>query len=163
MTLAERLTEYVRACFSGLWIESHEHDDALVEINRLCRQEDWRLATWDIDRGLRISGQGVQAGGESGGSDPLAAIRALNALATRQSFALLVLVNFHRFLNSAEIIQALAHQVSQGKQNRTFVVILSPIVQIPVELEKLFVVIDHDLPSRDQLAEIARSVAWQGR
>jgi SpoVK/Ycf46/Vps4 family AAA+-type ATPase len=158
MTLAERLTEYVRACFAGLWIESHEHDDALVEITRLCRAEHWHLASWDIDRGLRVAGRGVQAN-ESDGNDPLAAIRALNALADQDDFALLVLVNFHRFLNSAEIVQALAHQVSQGKQNRKFVVILSPVVQIPVELEKLFVVVEHDLPSREQLAEIARSVA----
>jgi hypothetical protein len=32
----------------------------------------------------------------------------------------------------------LAHQITAGKQNRTFVVILSPIVQIPHELEKQF-------------------------
>ncbi len=158
MTLAERLTEYVRACFSGIWIDSHEHDDALVEITRLCHRENWRLARWDIDRGLQVVGQGIRASAESG-SDPLAAVRSLNTLATQDSFALLVLVNFHRFLNSAEIVQALAHQVSEGKQNRTFVVVLSPVVQIPVELEKLFVVIEHDLPSREQLTEIARSVA----
>ena len=70
-----------------------------------------------------------------------------------------MLVNFHRFLNSAEIVQALASQVSSGKQNRTFVVILSPVVQIPTELEKQFVVIEHTLPARDQLEQIARGVA----
>ena len=54
MSLTERLAEYVRACFTGLWIESHEHQDALVAIAQLCRQEDWRLATWDIEQGLRV-------------------------------------------------------------------------------------------------------------
>ena len=127
---------------------------------RLCRQENWRLATWDIDRGLqrrrpRAFGHDRRRQ-RSAGRDS-----SLNALATPDSSALLVLVNFHRFLNSAEIVQALAHQVSQGKQNRTFVVILSPVVQIPDELEKLFVVIEHDLPSREQLAEIARGVATE--
>ena len=52
MNLAERLREYIQACFTGLWIESHEHEDALAEIAQLCRDEDWRLATWDIDAGL---------------------------------------------------------------------------------------------------------------
>ncbi|MFZ9090061.1 MAG: hypothetical protein ACO3FE_08215 [Planctomycetaceae bacterium] len=33
MSLTERLAEYVRACFSGIWIESHEHQDALVAIS----------------------------------------------------------------------------------------------------------------------------------
>ena len=48
-----------------------------------------------------------------------------------------------------------------GKTARTFVVVLSPVVQIPVELERAFVVIEHDLPGRDQLERIARGVATE--
>jgi ATPase family associated with various cellular activities (AAA) len=155
MTLSQRLAEYVRACFTGLWIESHEHEDALAEITRLCHDESWRLATWDIDRGLSVQGQEADAGAQ----DPLSAIRAVTALANRNGSALLVLVNFHRFLNSPEIVQALARQISAGKQNRTFIVILAPVVQIPVELEKLFVCLEHELPNREQLQEIARGIA----
>jgi hypothetical protein len=155
MTLSQRLAEYVRACFTGLWIESHEHEDALAEIAQLCHAENWRLATWDIDRGLLI---GKQNPAETG-QDPLAAVRALSSLAEPEGTALLVLANFHRFLNSPEIVQALARQITAGKQNRTFVVILSPVVQIPVELEKLFVCLEHDLPNRDQLQDIAGGIA----
>ena len=38
MSLRERLAEYVRACFTGLWIPSHEHEDeycAIYAINSL--------------------------------------------------------------------------------------------------------------------------------
>ena len=52
-------------------------------------------------------------------------------------------------------MQALESQVTAGKQNRTFIVILAPIIQVPVELEKQFVIIEHDLPGRDQLETIA--------
>src|SRR5262245_31696780 len=159
MHLMERLSEYVRACFTGIWIESHEHDDAIQEIGQLCHQENWRFATWDLEQGLRVMGS--QASGETGGSDPLAAIRAVNRLATEDSSAILVLVNFHRFLQSAEIVQALAKQLAHGKHNRAFVVILSPVVQIPTELEKQFVVIEHPLPNREQLEGIARGVATE--
>jgi hypothetical protein len=124
----------------------------------LCRQEGWTLAVWDIEQGLRQAGP---AASETGGNDPLAAIRTLGTLATPDNSTLLVLVNFHRFLNSAEIVQALARQITLGKQQRTFVVILSPLVQIPVELEKLFVVIEHELPGREQLEEIARGIATE--
>ena len=72
-----------------------------------------------------------------------------------------MLVNFHRFLNSTEIVQAVASQISAGKQNRTFVVILAPVVQIPLELEKQFVVIEHDLPTHEQLHEIAKGIATE--
>ena len=158
MALAERLTEHVRACFSGIWVESHEHEDALAEIAQVCRQENWTFAVWDLDQGLRRIGQDAVV---DAATDPLAAVRSLPALASADGAALLVLVNFHRFLSSAEIVQAIATQVSAGKQNRTFVVILSPVVQIPVELEKQFVVIEHDLPALGQLHEIARGIATE--
>ena len=157
MTLSQRLAEYVRACFTGIWIQSHEHDDALAEIARLCHSENWRLATWDIDRGLSVAGQEA----DTAGADPLSAIRAVSALANPKGTALLVLDNFHRFLNSAEVVQALVHQIASGKQNRTFLLVLSPVVQIPIELEKLFVVLEHELPDRHQLEAIARGTATE--
>ncbi len=159
MLLAQQLAEYISACFTGLWIQSHEHEDALAEIAQLCRDEDWRLATWDVSQGLQIAGQSEEA--DSAGADPLAAIRSINTLAMPDGTAILVLSNFHRFMNSAEIVQELQHQFVKGKQNRTFVVILSPVVQIPTELEKQIVVIDHELPGRDQLEELARSIATE--
>ncbi len=157
MALMEHLAEYVRACFTGIWIESHEQQDALTGIAQLCQQEKWQLATWNIEQGLRVSGAAV----DNSGSDPLAAIRAVNALVTPEGTAILVLQNFHRFLSSAEIVQALSQQIIAGKQNRTIVVILAPVVQLPLELEKLFVVLEHELPDREQLAEIARGIATE--
>jgi len=158
LNIRTRLTEYVRACFTGIWIESHEHQEALTEIAELCRDEQWQLATWDIDSGLSVPGQSDQ---ETSSSDPLAAIRAVNALATPDGTAILVLQNFHRFIQSAEVTQALSRQIIAGKQNRTIVVVLSPVVQIPTELEKMFVVVEHDLPDREQLEEIARGIATE--
>ena len=48
-------------------------------------------------------------------TDPVAAIRSVNALATPEGSALLVLPNFHRFLQSTEIVQALAHQIQRAR------------------------------------------------
>ena len=85
MTLSVRLAEYVRACFTGIWIESHEHQDALVEIAQLCRNEQWQLATWDVNTGMTVSGQPNE---DRPGSDPLAVIRAINALVLCQALIL---------------------------------------------------------------------------
>ena len=159
MTLSETLDEYVRACFSGIWIQSHEHADAIQEIAELCRREIWRMASWDIDQGLQCGGATTNA------PDPLAAVRSLPALAgdddDDDGATLLVLQNFHRFLNSPEIVQAIAHAVIGGKQTCCFVVVLAPLVNLPVELEKLFVVLQHELPGKAQLERIAREVATE--
>jgi hypothetical protein len=161
MTLSERLSEYVRACFAGIWIQSFEHDDAIAEIARLCRQRSWSLATWDVDRGLAVVGREDGAGTARSTADPLAAIKAVGSLATPDGTALLVLRNFHRFLGSIEVVQALDTALAAAKQDRTIVVILSPILQLPAELERQFAVLEHDLPGRDQLGQIARSIATE--
>src|SRR5688572_26600211 len=118
MSLSQRLAEYVAAAFTGIWVHSHEHADALAEIGRLCGEHKWSFATWDVDRGLHVAGQAAAAA-----TDPVAAIKSINSLATPQGSALLVLPNFHRFLQSTEIVQAVAHQVHAGKQNRAFIAI----------------------------------------
>lgn len=158
MKLKERLSEYIRACFTGLWIESHEHQDALTEIAQLCREEGWGMASWNIESGIQGAGFGDQ---EAAGNDPLAAVRAAGALSGPERTSLLVLQNFHRFIGSAEIVQALSRQILAGKQSRTILVVLAPVVQIPTELEKLFVVLEHDLPTREQIEEIARGIATE--
>jgi hypothetical protein len=161
MTLGERLSEYVRACFTGLWVQTFAADDALAEIARLCRRNHWALACWDIDRGLSLAGQTAEAGAIASAADPIAAIRAVGALAAPDGTAPLVLRSFHRSLGSAEVVQALDTRLDAGKPNRTFVVVLAPVVRIPIELERQFVVIEHDRPDRDQLLRIARGVATE--
>lgn len=160
MSLAKSLSEYICAAFSGLYVQTFEADEALREIADLCREQNWRLTVWDIDQGLR-TGAPASEGSPAPllSADPLSAIRALAGLSSADGATLLVLRNFHRFLGSAEIIQALEHQLALGKTQRTFVVILAPLIQLPVELERLFVIVPHELPDRNQIQEIATSIA----
>ena len=157
-TLSQQLKEYIRACFTGIWIQSHEHQDALLEMAQLCQQENWSIASWDIDQGLRSTGSSSL---EATVTDPLSAVRSLGSSSDEIGVTLLVVSNFHRFMNSAEVVQALHQQIHQGKHQQTFIVVLSPVVDIPVELEKLFVCIEHELPSVEQLAEIAAGIATE--
>ena len=157
MKLADQLTSYIAAAFSGLWVTTSEADEAEREIVRHARAKKWKIAVWDVANGLRLPGT-TGAGSESGAGDPLAALRALPALADDKGTAILVLHNFHRFLTSAEVVQTVFAQLVAGKQQRTFIVVLAPTAQIPVELEKLFVIIEHALPDREQLERIAREL-----
>ena len=145
MKLADQLTDYINAAFTGLWIQSFEPDEAEREIIQHARQKKWKLAVWDVANGLRVPGS-QDAKTDAGSGDPLAALRALPALGDKNGTAILLMHNLHRFLNNPEVVQTTFSQLVTGKQQRTFVVVLAPVVQIPVELEKLFVVIEHALP-----------------
>ena len=39
MSLKNRFAEYISACFTGLWLQSDEHSDALRELSQLCRDQ----------------------------------------------------------------------------------------------------------------------------
>src|SRR5271155_2459499 len=158
MQLAQQLTDYVNAAFSGIYLVSHEPDEAEREIIRHARDQQWKVAVWDVANGIRIpTTAGAQRQDAAAGA-PLAALRSLPALAEPNGTSLLILHNFHRFLTSPEVIQTAFSQLVAGKQQRTFIVVISPILQLPVELERLFVVLHHDLPGRDQLEPIAREL-----
>ena len=108
--LRQRLREYVAGCFTGIWVETQEPNEAMSDIQALCQEESWQYARWNVDRGLRVGRQPVEDG-----QDPLAAVKSATAMGEETS--VLVLENFHRFLGSPEIIQAMA---SQWPATRTF-------------------------------------------
>src|SRR4051794_39660671 len=158
MSLSTLLTDYIHAAFTGLWIHTQEPDEAERELVRHARQQHWKLAIWDVAAGLRLPDQAEGRPADTGPGEPLAALRALSSLAEPEGTALLLLHNFHRFLGNPEVMQSTFAQLVAGKQQRLFLVVLAPVVQIPVELEKLFVVLEHALPDRDQLEKIAREL-----
>ena len=155
-TLGLRMSELVRACFTGVWIKSYEPDDAIAELSQLCRTENWSLMTWDVARGLRTAGE-TSASMEP--VDPIGALKALAAITNDDTPTILVLRSYHRFLGSGEVVAEVAKAVTQGKTSRKFVVVLSPVVQLPPELERLFVVVDHEPPTRTELQELLGGIA----
>ncbi len=76
--LTDRLNELIRACFTGIWLRSFEPNEALTDMARLCRTENWQLLTWDIDLGLK-TGNGSSLNDIV---DPLAAVKSLGAMNT---------------------------------------------------------------------------------
>ena len=146
MSLQKQLAEYVNAAFTGIWIYGREPDEAAKEIRKLAADNNWHVHEWDIARGEHATGQWA--------GDPVAPLKGLSTLAKAGTDAttLLVLHNYHLFLKNPIYLQQMFNSIHEGKTTRAFVIILSPMVQIPIELEKVFVVIEHDLPD-----ETARS------
>jgi hypothetical protein len=156
MTLHQQLLDYVNAAFTGLWIHTREPDEAAKEIRQLAAEQKWHLHEWDVARGDHTSGQWPK--------DPEAPLKALSTLAPPGTDAttLLVLHNFHLFLKNPVIVQQLFNSILEGKTTRAFLVLLAPVVQIPLELEKVFVVVEHQLPDQTTLAKIAVELEDEG-
>jgi hypothetical protein len=144
VTLAETIKDYCNAGFAGIWVQTHEPDEAQAELGKLCRENDWDLHAWDFARGV------PQRGGKAEPVWPLD-----EADAQHQGTHLWLLHNYHKYLANPMVSQHLANSVQEGKSNHTHFIALSPVVQIPAELEKLFVVVEHELPDAKTLKQIA--------
>ena len=99
---------YVRAASPASTSSPSSTRTPSAEIAGLCRQEGWSLATWDVDRGLRpgrpaADAAAAVAGGRPAGRDPVARTPWPRPTARRCWCS----ANFHRFLDSAEVVQAL--------------------------------------------------------
>lgn len=144
MQFHKSLKEHIQAAFAGIWIQTFEPDECQKDISALCVDRNWKIQCWDIAQGFHNTGACV--------GDPMAPLK---ALPTFGNDVLLLLHNYHMFLQSPIVRQELINKIHDGKQNRAFVLVISPVIQIPIELQKLFVIIEHDLPTQDQLTQIA--------
>ena len=130
-TLTSRLHELISACFTGIWVQTHEPHEAAREITDLCRAENWRLGIWNCDSGVQFPIEQIAIPGVTETQDPLAVVRALPQVSQGAGTTVLLFENLHRFLGSVELIQAVARQAITGKHNRAFIVVLAPVTQIP--------------------------------
>jgi len=55
--LTNNLRNYIEVAFAGIWIETFEPDEAIKEIDTLCRNENWNYVVWDIEQGLQHNGE----------------------------------------------------------------------------------------------------------
>ena len=99
MTLCTRLAEYVSACFTGLWVQCSSTTTPSARSPRCAarRTGGWRPGT--SSRACKFPASRRPARRRRWATTRLAAIRSINALASADSSAILVLANFHRFLS----------------------------------------------------------------
>jgi hypothetical protein len=74
-----------------------------------------------------------------------------------------ILKNFHhqQLVHNLPIMQALQNAVTDCKaegQVSCCAIVLSPMIEIPRELEKDFVILEHELPGKEQLWSIAKNI-----
>lgn len=167
----KEIDEFVCASFPAIWLQSAEHDDTIRQLIELCQLRKWELAYWDADKGLEAS-ENIANQRPSSDKDPkwydkkpLALIQDMQKLAEKSKAprTLFIFKNFHReeYTKNGAILQALANSVALGKgaDNAWCAIVLSPTVAIPLEWQNSFVVVNQELPNREELKKLAMGLA----
>lgn len=181
MPLANEVYEHMQAGFSGLWIQSYEHTSAIAELQVMCEHNSWAFGVWDLANGLEgndvvqpLAKVATRAKYATDQARIFTLLRDLPELTRDAEVArfLLVIRNFQLSeINKPQVVQALQAAVETGKKGlrvirdgKSFtrnwhVAVLSPVIEVPPELDRQMVVLEHPLPTREELLAIGKDLA----
>lgn len=152
-TTREELELLIRSRYPVLYLLTWEEGRAERLLRELGTRLNKKVYLWTVTRGFEGGLQGLSPGmlGDSAQNTPAAA---LGAVAQSPERAVFVLKDFHAFLDRPEVVRALRDLVGALKQSFKTLVILSPVLSIPRELEKDVTVIDLPLPDAPEVGTI---------
>ncbi|NTX03047.1 AAA family ATPase [Myxococcus sp. CA051A] len=151
----EELDIFVRARYPLLYLVSWEEHRVDAILAELARAHGKALFTWSITRGLRSMGTSRTAPLPEDTRNPIDAMAAIEKLGEP---ALVVLKDFHPYLEDRGVVRALRELAHFLKSTFTTVILLSPTLLIPVELEKEISVIDVPMPGYNDLLQLLREI-----
>ncbi len=149
------LDTLVRARYPLISLVSWEEQRLDAILDDLAKRHGKALVTWSVTKGLRRTG-GARGGGPEGAREPMEALAAVEKLTDP---SLVVLKDFHPYLNDPAVIRGLRELAQSLKTTYTTVILLSPVLQIPTELEKEMTVLDVPLPTHDELYGLLKEIA----
>src|SRR4030088_1692954 len=148
------LDTLIRARYPLIYLVSWEEQRLDAILQDVAQTHAKALLTWAVTRGLRRMGARTMSMSDSS-RDPVEALTAIGKL-TEPS--LVVLKDFHPYLDSAPVVRALRELAQDLKSTYTTVILLSPTLSIPVELEKEVSVLDVPMPSFRDLFQLLREI-----
>src|SRR5258708_2007046 len=144
------LDTLIRARYPLIYLVSWEEQRLDAILQDVAQNHAKALLTWSVTRGLRRMGARTMAMSDSS-RDP---VEALNAIGKLTEPSLVVLKDFHPYLDSPPVVRSMRELAQELKSTYTTVILLSPTLTIPVELEKEISVLDVPLPTfRDLRSE----------
>jgi SpoVK/Ycf46/Vps4 family AAA+-type ATPase len=149
------LDTLVRARYPLVWLVTSEEQRLEAILGDLAGRHGKALLGWSVTRGFRRLGGARSLTAPDVAREPVAALQAIEQLSEP---ALVVLQDFHAFLGEAAVVRALRDLAHALKSTYTTVLIVSPVLTIPPELEKEITVLDVPLPAQRDLLGLLREI-----
>ena len=154
--MQEELSILIQAQYPLIYLVTAEEDRAEKEIAAIAqmRQQPRKLYVWTLTHGMVEYGQ-TATNQHNSTISPEAAIE----WTTRQKDpAIFVFKDLHPFKDSAAVTRWIRDAIASFQGTQKVIILMSPIQQVPIELEKEVVVLDFalpDLPALDKVLTLA--------
>jgi ATP-dependent 26S proteasome regulatory subunit len=145
----------IRARYPLVYLVSWEEVRVDAHLGELSRAHGRSHYEWTVTSGLRKTSGGRSVAPLQDSQEPG---KVLQAIAEITEPALVVLKDFHPYLDHPPVVRALRDLAHWLKSTATTVVLLSPCLVIPNDLEKEISVVDVPLPTFEELVALLRDI-----
>lgn len=142
----------IRARYPLIYVVSFEENRVESELLRITQNRKKQIYKWSITNGLENPDGSFL--GEF--KDP---IKVLEYILQSDINGVFVMKDYHPYLNEPVVIRKLRDVAHSLKTSMKNVVFLSPILKVPVELEKEISVVDYNLPGKEEIGQIVKSIS----
>jgi len=144
---------FIRARYPLISVISHEEQRVIKTLAEQAASRDKQLVLWSVTCGIHRQDEPDKVDAVT--RDPLAA---LNYIEKQTYPAIFVFKDFHPFLADHVVVRKLRDLLSNLKNTYETLVLLSPVLNVPVELEKDMAVVEFDLPSKEELGRLLEDI-----
>lgn len=151
------ITNYIRASYPVLWLETAEESRAEREILSVAKKLKRNLKVWSHTEGF----MDVSTNKTDQVEDPNDALEQIKKDGDEKT--IFVFRDLHAFFQSPRLIRLLRDIARDFKQGKKTLILISPTNQIPPELDRDIVLIEFKLPDRDMIAGIFDTIYEQNK
>jgi len=146
----EQIEIFIRARYPVIYVLSHEETRVIEKIKSIFNN-DRRIFVWSFVKGFRLLENLDKP--DISTQDPMAALRFISK---SEEKALFVLCDFYHFLerNDPEIVRMLRELNMELKRTQKNIIIISPKLALPSDLDKEISVVEFPLPSKKEIEEV---------
>ncbi|MGC1309043.1 MAG: AAA family ATPase [Phormidesmis sp.] len=150
--MTEELSVLIQAQYPLIYLVTFEEERAERAIAALSQQRpQQRMYTWTMTHGMVEYGQGRGSGQQNNTVSPQAAI---NWAVRQKEPSVFVFKDLHPFKDSPEVTRSLRDAIEGFRDTHKTIILMSPVQEVPVELEKEVVVLDFRLPTMSELNKV---------
>jgi hypothetical protein len=151
----QELDLLVRARYPLVYLVTSEEQRLEAILSELAETHGKALLGWSVARGFRRLGGSKTVTAPDGAKEPLEALAAVERLSEP---SLVVLKDFHPYFQDPAVVRALRELAHALKSTFSTVVLLSPTLVIPPEIEKEVSVLDVPLPGYRDLLQLLKEI-----
>ncbi|HUA68522.1 MAG TPA: AAA family ATPase [Candidatus Saccharimonadales bacterium] len=159
MNFQTELETLIRARYPILYILSSEEMRVQDLVMDIAKKRQKKVFEWSYSTGIVPAGTSIQSQKHRNAAtkDPLAA---LDQVIEQVEPAIFIFKDFHPFLtkNNFAVTRKLKEIALHLKNSFKTILLVSPVLEIPAELEKEITLLNHPLPARDDLSALLAKI-----